>query len=170
MSWFKARRLLPAFLAAGVLAGCGFQLRGQTKLPFDTLYVRGVNPLAVELKRNLRATSAARLVEAPADAQAVLDFTRETREKAILSYNAQGRVQEYLLRYHVSFRVTDSGGAKVYLPTSEIVLTREMTYNDAEVLAKESEEGVLYHDMQADMVQQILRRLVTARSVPVGVE
>jgi len=170
MSWFEPRGVSSLLLAAVVLAGCGFQLRGQTKLPFDTLYVRGVNPLAVELKRNLRSTSAARLVEGAAEAQAVLDFTRETREKAILSYNAQGRVQEYLLRYHVSFRVTDSGGAKVYLPTSEIVLTREMTYNDAEVLAKESEEGVLYRDMQADMVQQILRRLVTARSVPVGIE
>ncbi|MGB5080744.1 MAG: LPS assembly lipoprotein LptE [Burkholderiales bacterium] len=170
MSSSRTRRLLPAVIATGLLAACGFQLRGQTQLPFETLYIPGVNSLVVELKRNLRATSGARLVDAAADAQAVLGFTRETREKVILSYNAQGRVQEYLLRYRVGFRVTDSAGAKVYLPTSEIVLTREMSYSDALVLAKESEEALLFRHMQADMVQQILRRLVTARSVPVGVE
>jgi LPS-assembly lipoprotein len=170
MSLFETRRLLPAVIATGLLAACGFQLRGQTQLPFETLYIPGVNSLVVELKRNLRATSGARLVDAAADAQAVLGFTRETREKVILSYNAQGRVQEYLLRYRVGFRVTDSAGAKVYVPTSEIVLTREMSYSDALVLAKESEETLLFRHMQADMVQQILRRLVTARSLPVGVE
>jgi LPS-assembly lipoprotein len=170
MSSSDPRKLLPAIFAAGLLAACGFQLRGQTQLPFETLYVPGVNALVVELKRNLRATSGARLVDVAADAQAVLGITRETREKVILSYNAQGRVQEYLLRYRVGFRVTDSAGAKVYLPTSEISLTREMSYSDAEVLAKESEEALLFRHMQADMVQQILRRLAAARSVPVGIE
>ena len=170
MSSFDTRRLLPAVFAAGLLAACGFQLRGQARLSFETLYIPGVNALAVELKRNVRAASRTRLVDAAAGAQAVFGFTQESREKTILSYNAQGRVQEYLLRYRVGFRVTDSTGAKVYVPTSEIVLTREMTYNDALVLAKESEEALLYRDMQADMVQQILRRLAMARSVPVGVE
>jgi len=170
MSSFEILRLAPAILAAASLAACGFQLRGQSQLPFETLYVPGVSALVVELKRNLRATSGARLVDASGEARAVLGITRETREKVILSYNPQGRVQEYLLRYRVGFRVTDSDGAKVYLPTSEIALTREMSYSDAEVLAKESEEALLYRDMQADMVQQILRRLATARSVPAGVE
>ena len=165
-----ARRLLPAILAAGFLVACGFQLRGQARLPFETLYIPGVNALTVELKRNVRAASRTRLVDAASDAQAVFGFTGEGREKMILSYNAQGRVQEYLLRYRVSFRVTDSTGARVYLPTSEILLSREMSYSDALVLAKESEEALLYRDMQADMVQQILRRLAAARSEPVGIE
>jgi LPS-assembly lipoprotein len=37
-----------------------------------------------------------------------------------------------------------------------------MTFNDAQVIAKEAEEQLLYRDMQTDMVQQILRRLVAA--------
>ncbi|MFN0162016.1 MAG: LPS assembly lipoprotein LptE, partial [Burkholderiales bacterium] len=32
-------------------------------------------------------------------------------------------------------------------------------FNDTQVLAKESEEALLYRDMQTDMVQQVLRRL-----------
>ena len=66
------------------------------------------------------------------------------------------------LRYRVGFRVTDPKG-QVYVPTSEILLTRDIAFNDAQVLSKESEESLLYRDMQSDMVQQILRRLVAAK-------
>jgi len=148
---------------AAFLAACGFQLRGQAQLPFDTLYIPGANPLVIELKRNVAAASKTRLVDSPDDAQAVLGFTQELREKIILSFNAQGRVSEYQLRYRVGFRVTDSKGGQVYLPTSEIQLTRDVSYSDSQVLAKEAEEALLYREMQGDMVQQIMRRLVVAK-------
>jgi LPS-assembly lipoprotein len=38
-----------------------------------------------------------------------------------------------------------------------------MTYDDAQVLAKEGEEQLLFRDMQSDMVQQIMRRIATAQ-------
>ena len=38
-----------------------------------------------------------------------------------------------------------------------------MTYDDSEALAKENEEIMLYKDMQADMAQQILRRLASIK-------
>jgi LPS-assembly lipoprotein len=44
-----------------------------------------------------------------------------------------------------------------------VQLTRDVTYNDAEILAKEAEEQLLFRDMQTDMVQQILRRLAAAK-------
>ena len=153
-------------LAAALLAGCGFQLRGQAQLPFETLYIPGGSPLAVELKRNVAVASRTRLVDSVGDAQAVLGFTTELRDKVILSFNTAGRVSEYQLRYRVGIRVTDPKGAQVYLPTSEILLTRDMAYSDAQVLAKEAEEALLYRDMQSDMVQQILRRLVAAKPMP----
>jgi LPS-assembly lipoprotein len=158
-------RFLRAALAgvmAAFLAACGFQLRGQAQLPFDTLYIPGANPLVIELKRNVAAASKTRLVDSPGSAQAVLGFTQELREKIILSFNAQGRVSEYRLNYRVGIRVTDPKG-QVYLPTSEILITRDVTYNDSQVLAKEAEEALLYRDMQTDMVQQIMRRLVAAK-------
>jgi LPS-assembly lipoprotein len=163
-------RLLHLALVAALLAGCGFQLRGQAQLPFETLYVPGGSPLVVELKRNVAAASKTRLVDSVGDAQAVLGFTEEVRDKVILSFNTAGRVSEYQLRYRVGFRVTDPKGGQVYLPTSEILLTRDVSYSDAQVLAKESEEGLLYQDMQSDMVQQILRRLVAAKPVPTQTE
>jgi LPS-assembly lipoprotein len=92
-----------------------------------------------------------------------LTFTQEAREKIILSFTSAGKINEYRLRYRVGFRVTDPNGTQVFLPQSEILLTRDMTYSDAQVIAKENEEGLLYRDMQTDMVQQILRRLVAAK-------
>ena len=158
------RRALAVTIAA-LLAGCGFHLRGQAELPFETLFIPGTNPLAVELKRNVTAASKTKLADSPKTAQAVLGFTAEVRDKVILTFTSAGKVNEYRLRYRVGFRVTDPNGAQVFLPTSEILLTRDMTYNDAQVIAKEAEEQLLFRDMQTDMVQQIMRRLGAARPV-----
>ena len=164
MSSFERSWRAPlAWVLAALPAGCGFHLRGQARLPFESLHIPGNNPLVVELKRNVAAASGTRIVDKPGEAQAVLGFTQELRDKTILSFNAQGRVSEYQLRYRVGFRVTDAKGARVFLPTSEILLTRDMAYSDAQVLAKEAEEALLFRDMQRDMVQQIIRRLVAAK-------
>jgi len=163
-------RVALAAVVLALLAGCGFQLRGTAELPFETLYIPGVNPIAVELRRNVRAASKTRLVDSPGSAQAVFSFTQEARDKVILSFTSAGKVNEYRLRYRVGFRVTDPKGAQVFLPTSEILLTRDMAYSDAQVLAKENEEAILYRDMQTDMVQQILRRLVAAKPSPALLE
>src|SRR5712692_7709228 len=170
--WSFERSYRAAFtgVIAAFLAACGFHLRGQAELPFESLHIPGNNPLVVELKRNVAAASRTRLVDKPGEAQAVLGFTEELRDKIILSFSSAGRVSEYQLRYRVGFRVTDSKGAQVYLPTIEILLTRDVSYSDAQVLAKETEEALLYRDMQSDMVQQIMRRLVAAKpaSVPIA--
>ena len=155
-------RFVLLVLAAALLAGCGFHMRGTAALPFETLYIPGATPLALELKRNVTAASKTRIVDSPDKAQAVFAFTNDLREKSILTFTSAGKVNEYRLRYRVGFRVTDSKALQVFLPTSEIILTRDMSYNDAQVIAKENEEVLLYRDMQTDMVQQIMRRLVTA--------
>ena len=150
-------------LAAMMLIGsCGFQLRGQTTLPFDTLYVPGNSPLLVELKRNVAAGSQTKMVERPDAAAAVLQLSLEQREKVIQSLDTNGRVREYQLRYRVGFFVHDGKG-KNWIPTSEIALTRDISFNDSQIIAKENEEALLYRDMQTDMVQQIVRRLARAQ-------
>jgi LPS-assembly lipoprotein len=71
-------------------------------------------------------------------------------------------VSEYRLIYRVRFSVSDAKGAD-FLPPSTVTLTRDMTYDDSQVLAKEGEEQLLFRDMQSDMVQQIMRRIATAK-------
>jgi LPS-assembly lipoprotein len=154
----------PAVVALALLvSSCGFQLRGTASLPFDTLYVPNTSGgIGLDLKRNIEAGTRTRVVSDPQQAQAQLSFTQEVREKHILSLAATGRVSEFQLRYRVSFRLHDAKGAE-FLPASSIQLTREVGFKDSNVLANEAEEQLLYRDMQADMVQQIMRRLASAQ-------
>lgn len=146
-----------------MLAACGFQLRGKAALPFETLYIDGGNPaLNAELQHAVTIGSRARVVASPGEAQAILQIFNETREKRILSLSGVGRVNEFLLVQRVGFRLRDRDN-RVMLSDQLIELRRDMTYADTLVLAKESEEAMLFRDMQSDAVNQILRRLSGAK-------
>jgi LPS-assembly lipoprotein len=159
---FRHAKIAVCLAAALLACACGFQLRGETTLPFQTLFVQGASPMLVELKRNVSAGTQTKLVNQAAGADAVLALDLEAREKVILSLDTSGRVREYQLRYRVGFHVQDAKGLN-WIPTSEIALTRDISFNDAQIIAKENEEALLYRDMQADMVQQIMRRLARAQ-------
>ena len=156
--------LLLAVAASLLLAACGFQFRGTAQLPFETVYIQAApnSPLALQLKRSIQAGTSTRVTDKPSDAQVVLQILTELREKTILSLSGGGRVSEYLLRYRVSFRLTDRLNHE-HIPASEITLRRDYTYNDDQALAKEGEEALLYQNMQQDAVSQLLRRLQATR-------
>jgi LPS-assembly lipoprotein len=148
---------------AFALAGCGFHLRGAADLPFSSMYVpSATSGIALDLARNIRAGTNVKLVDDAKQADAIVELTGETRGKEILSLTGTGRVREFRLRYRVGFRVHDGKGNE-FVPPSTLELTRDVTFNDSQVLAKESEEQLLYRDMQSDMVQQIMRRLSSAQ-------
>jgi len=158
---FRTRRSL---IAAGgsslLLAACGFHLRGVRDLPFVTVYINA-NPYAemtAQIRRAIEAQSTTQVIESPKDAEAILDITENRVEKVILSLNSAGRVREYQLRQRFSFRVRTPKNEEI-APVSTIEVRRDQTFNDAEVLAKQEEEQLLYTEMQGDVVQQLLRRL-----------
>ncbi len=157
-------RLTASALLCLALAACGFQLRGTTPLPFDSLYVQAAtaSQFAVQLKRAVQAGKSTRVAERPEEAQVILQVINELQEKQILSLTGGGRVSEYLLRYRVAFRLTD-GKNREHIPASEIVLKRDFSFNDEQALAKEAEEALLYRDMRNDAVQQLMRRLQAAK-------
>ncbi len=43
------------------------------------------------------------------------------------------------------------------------MLRRDYSFNDEQVLSKESEEALLYRDMRTDAVHQLVRRLQAAK-------
>ena len=166
--WSSDRRA-PARLAAGLLltgalAACGFHLRGDVSYAFSTLYVNapGAQPFALELKRTLDNSGAARIVGSTAEAQAILDVTSIVDDKGVLSLSSGGRVREYLLTKRVSFNVHDAAGHD-WLPASEVSIRRSYTFNESEVLARDAQEQRLLREMQTDAVQQIVRRLQAAK-------
>jgi LPS-assembly lipoprotein len=161
-------RATAALLVAGTLAGCGFQLRGSNgsyTMPFHSIYVGfpDNSQLGTELKRNLRATDQVVIADKATDAEAQFVVLGENRGKSILSLNSLGRAREYLLTYTLTYTVRDQKGVEL-VPATEISLRRNMAFDETQVLAKESEEALLYRDMQADLVQQIIRRLASMKN------
>jgi LPS-assembly lipoprotein len=151
-------------LLALTLAACGFQLRGRAELPFETLFVAGLDfsPFTGQLKRAIENGSSTKLADVEKEAEAVLELQNESQERAILAVSGGGRVREFQLRYRVSFRVHDGKGHD-WLPATEVLLRRDLTYDDTQILAKEAEALMLFKDMQADAVQQVLRQIQSIR-------
>ena len=160
------RRLLVA-LASAPLAACGFKLRGSQTLPIETIYLAlPVNSsMGAEMSRLLRSSTNAQVVSDRKDAQAVFELLGETREREVLAINSQGRATEYQLRLRVRFRVTDKNAGELLGPT-DLIARRDITFNESDLLAKESEESLLYRDMQSDLVRQMVSRLAGMRSEP----
>ena len=63
------------------------------------------------------------------------------------------------------FRSTQGGKELISDTDAEIFLTRDINFNETGALSKESEEALLYRDMENDLIQQILRRLAAVRSL-----
>ena len=166
------RRFCLALLAAGMslgLVSCGFALRTTPQFAFKSLFspLAESSLLGTALKRslasggNVRVISDVRQID---QADVILDVLKEQREKTVVAVNASGQVREFQLRIRFSFKLRNTQG-KELIPTTEIVQQRDISFNESAVLAKESEEGLLYREMQNDIVQQIMRRLAAVTSL-----
>jgi LPS-assembly lipoprotein len=140
-------------------AGCGFELRGSSTLPFRSIALVGFaprSPLADELRRTLAAN--VQLIDAPARADVVFEALADRREKTVVASTAAGQVRELQLRVRLGFRLSTPKGKLLIEPT-ELLLERDLSYRESAALAKEQEETQLFRAMQSDIVQQVLRRL-----------
>jgi LPS-assembly lipoprotein len=167
MSSCDRRRALRALALAGAgvaLAGCGFHLRGAANYQFDSIYVNapGAPAFGADVRKALANASTARIVDDPAKAQVILDILLVVDDKDVLSLSPGGRAREFALQKRVQLRLRDNAGNE-WLPPDEIVIRRTYLYDDTERLARQIEENRLVQEMQADAVQQIVRRLQAAR-------
>lgn len=161
------RRSFLTFLSLGLLtaglAGCGFQLRQTNDFAFKSLYVNfsATTPLGVELRRNLLGTGRIDLLTDPQQmlkADAILDILSEERQQVPVGVSATGQVRELQLRLSVRFRLRTPQGVALIEPV-ELFQQRDLSFTESAALSKEIEQGILYRDMQTDIVQQIMRRL-----------
>ena len=155
----RRRLLLAAML--GALSACGFELRRPPQLPFSRLALRGFkpgSPLEQELRRQLSSSVNTRMVDELGQADAVLEVHRDQREKVVVASTAAGQVRELQLRVRFRFRLRTPAD-HVLIPSTELLLSRDMSYNESAALAKEQEEALLFRAMDSDIVAQVLRRL-----------
>ncbi len=162
-------RALVLFFALA-LSACGFQLRGSYSLPWETLAISGLpenSELYFQIKRSIESGSLTKVVTDAKQAKASLVVLRNDQHKSILSLSAKGLVREFQLTRSFLYRVQDAQGKEIQ-PASQIVLQREMTFDDERVFAKEAEEAIIWREMQTDLVQQLLRRLAAGSRASQG--
>jgi LPS-assembly lipoprotein len=154
----NAIKTLLGLTALASISGCGFQLRGQAALPFTAAYVVApdTSNVANALRRSL--SSQQKLAKSLETAPVRITLDQESYSKNILALSGGGKVREYRLEYRVQLTVANTAGVILVEPT-EIRLSNDFSYTDAQVLAKEAEEASLNRSMEQDALRQILRRL-----------
>ena len=159
--WWR-RAWIPAFAGMTiVLAGCGFQLRGDPAVGLKTLFVPG-GGVAQEIRRTL-ASGPTRVVATPTDAEAHLRILAEVRDKNVHTITGSGRVYEFELRLVVRYDLLVPGREIPVIAPAEATARRLITYSEAAPIAKEAEELLLFKDMQVELADRILRQVAIAR-------
>ena len=133
-------------------------------MTFDSIFLvtnNSKSPFITELRHKLKS-SKVKLADTKEQADIILDIVSEESEKKILTLSGSGRVTEFRLIYRISLRAYDQQ-QQVWIPAEDLSQHRDFSYDDTLVLAKESEETLLFESMRSEMIQQILRRLSRAK-------
>jgi LPS-assembly lipoprotein len=157
------RSLALAVLLSFVLlaAGCGFHMQGATALPqgVSRVYVTApdrLSPFMVELGQALERAGAQRAPSAR-EADAVIRVQADRTGRRVRSVAARNTPKEYEIYYVVDYSI-ERAGSEV-LPVQRIELTRNFTFDQSLLLAKNREEEILRDAMARDLADQALRRL-----------
>jgi LPS-assembly lipoprotein len=150
-----------ALLAALLLAACGFRLQGRVPLPASlaSTWIEAEDSqsdFVVDLKRALLA-SGGTLASRRDVATAVLRVERDELTERVLSVSARNLPREFELTYTVRLEV--EGGGRTLLPSEQFVVTRDQTFAEEVLLAKEREQEILRAALARDLVGVVMRRL-----------
>ncbi len=161
--WWSEARTRAALVGGALLAlgGCGFRLQGGLDLPagVERVYVSSedqLSPFGVAMRERLDAVGA-REPRSAANADAVVRVLSERTGRRVLSVSARNTPKEYELFYTVNFAI-DRAGTEV-VPREELSMTRNISFDETQLLAKDREERILREALARDLADLVLRRL-----------
>ncbi len=157
-------RTLAVIIPCLLLVACGFQLRGEARLPtvMDRTWLKASDDhsaFARELGRQLQANGVKLVDEADMQA-ATLEVFAERMRREPLTITGQARVREFLLMFDVEFELRDGAG-NVLIERERLQLTRDYSFDEQEILAAQREQEFLEADLRRTMTMRLLRRLET---------
>jgi LPS-assembly lipoprotein len=155
------RAALAALALILALGGCGFRLAGSERLPavLAKPYLSVKDPytdFAREFERQLKS-SGALLQVGRQDATATIEVTKDQVEQRTLAVSARNIPTDYELRYTVTFEV--KGPDAQILAPQTITLSRDYSFEEDVLLAKEHEADILREHMARDLVTMAMRVL-----------
>ena len=147
--------------AALILSACGFHLQGRQPLPaqFSHTFVDTKDEqtdFVQDLRKSLIA-SKVNVLPTKGSSTAVVQVHEDELSERILSVSAQNIPTEYELTYKVTFSVMADG--KTLIDKEEISATRDISFDEAQLLAKEREQEILRAALARDLVALVMRRL-----------
>ncbi|NJM32305.1 MAG: hypothetical protein HC848_04840 [Limnobacter sp.] len=139
------------------LSACGFKLRGQNNFNFQALDRTGLEntEMARTMDLFLKVNG---LAINEGNSQVRLTLLSQSQNREIVTFSATGRAREVRINYNLTFSVKNAQGEFLIADTL-LTQSRELNYDDTEILGKEAEEDGLYKEMQQDIAQLILNRL-----------
>src|SRR5271156_2627979 len=143
------------------LVGCGFRLAGSQHLPavLAKPYLSVKDPytdFSREFERDLKS-SGALLQDGRQDATATIEVTKDFVEQRTLAVSARNIPTDYELRYTVTFEA--KGPDSQLLAPQEITLSKDYSFEENVLLAKEHEADILRGQMARDLVTMAMHRL-----------
>jgi LPS-assembly lipoprotein len=147
--------------AALLLASCGFHLQGRQPLPAQFSYTfvdtkDEQTDFVQDLRKSLIA-SKVNVLPTKGSSTATVQVHEDELSERILSVSAQNIPTEYELTYKVTFSVMADG--KTLIDKEEISATRDISFDEAQLLAKEREQEILRAALARDLVALVMRRL-----------
>ena len=144
-----------------LLAGCGFHLQGRQPLPeqFAYTYVETKDEqtdFVQDLRKALIASNV-NVIRTKGSSGATISVHADKLAERILSVSARNIPTEYELTYKVKFSVTS--GRKSLIDDEEISATRDFSFDETQLLAKEREQEILREALARDLVALVMRRL-----------
>ena len=154
-------RLPATALALVALAGCGFHLQRPAHLSpaFDAAWLEAADPYTDfhrALDDALRA-SGTHFAATRATATAVVEVLVDDSGQRVLSVSALNKPTEFEVYYTVRYRARF--GDREVLPSTLLTLTRDYSFDETALLAKESEQQLIRKALARDIAALVVRRL-----------
>jgi len=156
----RMKRIAPILLAAALTA-CGFHLQGRQPMPEAFAYTfidtqDEQTDFVQDLRKALLA-SGSKVIRTQGSSGATVRVHEDELSERILSVSARNIPTEYELTYRVKFSVT--AGGKTLIDNEEISATRDLSFEESQLLAKEREQEILREALARDLVALVMRRL-----------
>ena len=154
-----------------ILAGCGFQLRGQAEWPPELAVVhiqsiQGIGMPPGVLSRRLQTVlvgSGVNVVRDPAQATATITILNEGSGRRAVAADRFDIKRSYFLVYSAAWQVTLANG-KTLIPAETITANRSLLFDENRVLGFEAAQESLVDSMADELAWQIIRRLQAVKT------
>lgn len=155
MTWLFGITLL-------LLTACGFHLRGMIDMPQwlnkITIVIQNANhDLEPLLNTQLKAYSI-QVCPDPSLADYWLIIEQDNFQQHVGSISSSTTPRQYQLIYTVQFKLQRAKGQEI-LPTTQVVVTRQITINSNRILGSTHEEDQSKSEMRREAAIQIIDRL-----------